>query len=281
MADIKNWKRDFLESHDKSEEDPKVVAQRLINIYRQLSVLGEDAVKEYNANILTEATPEILIALRALPCGEEIREYINFIENKDLEDHSQEEGLQEDTLKLPEAEQLSPLWETFGASAFGMPASVGSSSTQIVTPSSSKTPTVSAMPLAPHLLIEEKNESINSTALNSDSMKILKDESLALLEAQNQNIVEALKYVEVNSNVSRTQESLQEALNKITALQNRNIDILSSIYNGDKTIPPNEQEKKQSPPFVFASQKKKKKKRKIFSNHPIHVIEESNEDEQF
>ena len=53
----------------RSEAD--VLAQRLINIYRQLGVLGADATEKYNQMLLKEVTPEVMVSFRSIPGGEE------------------------------------------------------------------------------------------------------------------------------------------------------------------------------------------------------------------
>ena len=98
MADIKTWKKDFLAERKKKEEAPSSIAQRFINIYRQLPILGEEAVKKYNDLLISQTTAEVLIALTNLPGGEEIREYINFLKHKNLEEREELESSQKANL---------------------------------------------------------------------------------------------------------------------------------------------------------------------------------------
>jgi hypothetical protein len=119
MADLTtNKKEDFIQKNKglRSETDTK--AQQLINIYRQLSVLGDEATLRYNEKLLKEADPTILNAMHYIPGGDEVRDYYHFLTHTDNEnenDKNADTGSATDI--LPSSEQLSPIWEMFGCNA--------------------------------------------------------------------------------------------------------------------------------------------------------------------
>lgn len=125
--DLKSWKNEF----QRQTQDPNsavVIAKRLINLYRQVLTFGEDEANRFNYVLKTEVTPEVLMELHALPNGDEVRNYYNYLTEKQNSDEEQDSGDSVDKEKLllknylPKSEELSPLWQTFG-----MPATKASS----------------------------------------------------------------------------------------------------------------------------------------------------------
>ncbi len=209
MSDIKTWKKDFLASRKKDDESPTSIAQRFINIYRQLSILGEDAVKRYNTIIMEQSTPEVLIALTSLPGGEEIREYINFLEHKDLQEREELEEKENQKAKLPKAEELSPLWETMGMT-------IGSNVAQSV------------------------------LATGQRDIEKIKQNIMHLFKRQNEQINHVLKYIIVDSDIEKMQQTLNAAIQEISTIQTNNETILENLFlNSSFDIP--KQENKNTP----------------------------------
>ena len=66
-------------NHD--EEDPRLVAQRLLNIFRQLHIFTTHKRKEFNDNLLKQPL-QVKKALAALPGGSLVLEYLNELEEK-------------------------------------------------------------------------------------------------------------------------------------------------------------------------------------------------------
>ena len=127
---VRAWRDEFLKRKKKDEERPEDVAQRLVNIYRQLYILDDKATQKYNDLLLKSATDEVLTALKVVPGGEEIREYCAFLRKVSLNDEQALSSSDDDTeasfinMALPKAEELSPLWQSFGSAAAGMPVQI-------------------------------------------------------------------------------------------------------------------------------------------------------------
>ena len=77
-----------------TESDPVVIAQRLLNLYRQLHIFSPEKKQEYN-KMLMEQTPEVKKMLGALPGGVVVQQYLAEIE-KDagvtIEEYGEGEG---------------------------------------------------------------------------------------------------------------------------------------------------------------------------------------------
>ncbi len=202
MADIKTWKKDFLAERKKKEEAPSSIAQRFINIYRQLPILGEEAVKKYNDLLISQTTAEVLIALTNLPGGEEIREYINFLKHKNLEEREELESSQKANLSLPKAEELSPLWETLGINSVS------------------------------HVNAQTAVNDVVQTVISIGKKDIenLKKQILPFIHRQNEDVSNILKYIIVDSDIEKMQQTLTQAIKKISSLQENNERILNSLF---------------------------------------------------
>lgn len=257
MSNIKIWEKDFQANLEKKEEDePSVVAQRLINIYHQLAVLGEDAVKKYNKMVLEKGVPAVLIALSTMPSGKEVREYIDFLQNKTTE--NQEKDNKKDksgaTPKLPKAEELSPIWQTLGWGGGGAAPVCA--------------PVAQPQPQTPPFVA-------STTPTDDKALAFLKEQSLTLIDSQNQDVVQALRDVLTGTTEGQEKSALQDAVLKITSLQERNKDILASIYQTNMPIDVQSAtvKVKETRP-VFTASKRKNKKRRPFPKFSVKLIDE-------
>ena len=101
MVEIKkNFKR------RNGEEDPVVIAQRFLNIFRQLHIFTEERKKDFNQEILA-LPPEIRGMFGNLPGGSLLQEYVDDLEQNAgiFRDHSQEGTARIDT----ESAQQTPI----------------------------------------------------------------------------------------------------------------------------------------------------------------------------
>ena len=60
-------KEEFLRRKKGVRNQADVVAQQLINIYRQLSILGEGATERYNKQLLEQVNPDVLSSFKTIP----------------------------------------------------------------------------------------------------------------------------------------------------------------------------------------------------------------------
>lgn len=109
-----NDKEEFLRRKKGIRNEADITAQQLINIYRQLSFLGEGATQRYNAQLLRQINPDVMASFKTIPGGEEVREYYNFLTHKDdqKEDKNLVPSNNLDDL-LPQPEEISPLWMSY------------------------------------------------------------------------------------------------------------------------------------------------------------------------
>ena len=108
-------KEEFLRRKKGIRNEADVMAQQLINIYRQLSVLGEGAEERYKEQLLREVNADVLASFRVIPGGDEVREYYAFLTNTNLDADDDQSALNSDTLEdcLPKVEEISPLWSSY------------------------------------------------------------------------------------------------------------------------------------------------------------------------
>lgn len=83
-------------------------AQRLVNLYRVLNTFGPDFVDEYNV-MLKNSSDEVQMALKALVGGEEVRQYLEFLQSEDKksEQENSSTDANQQTGWLPSCEQES------------------------------------------------------------------------------------------------------------------------------------------------------------------------------
>lgn len=198
--DLKAWKKDFFEK-EKNTETPDIIAQRMVNVYRQLSVLGEASVPKFNKMLLDVGTPEVLVAMKGIPGGDELREYIEFVQNQEQTRQEDEQKEQNDEMGmeerlLPKAEEVSPLWDMMApVYAGGISNERGISSSQIYT------------------LI---------TRLNNTEISLLETEYkkiLAKVIQNNQQLMDIVSYLVIDSDIEKTQKNLKATLSKMNELQ--------------------------------------------------------------
>lgn len=80
MADELNESAEFGRKH-KNEEDPILVAQRFLNIFRQMHIFNNDRREQFD-NMLLDMPPDIRILLSTLPGGSLLIEHIEELEKK-------------------------------------------------------------------------------------------------------------------------------------------------------------------------------------------------------
>jgi hypothetical protein len=62
-----------------TESDPVIIAQRLLNLYRQLHIFSPEKKEAYN-KMLLEQTPEVKKVLGTLPGGVVVQQYLYELE---------------------------------------------------------------------------------------------------------------------------------------------------------------------------------------------------------
>lgn len=108
-------KEEFLRQKKGIRNEADETAQQLINIYRQLSVLGDEAADRYNKQLLSKVNADVLASFKTIPGGEEVRDYYNFLTNKENVEDENADASSNDELNtlLPKVEEISPLWESY------------------------------------------------------------------------------------------------------------------------------------------------------------------------
>ena len=99
-----------------TESDPVIIAQRLLNLYRQLHIFSQEKKEAYN-QMLLEQTPEVKRTLGNLPGGIVLQQYIADIEEEaglEVEDFSmfnsvpQENSQENLNAKTPKVSAITP-----------------------------------------------------------------------------------------------------------------------------------------------------------------------------
>lgn len=98
----------FLKQRNNKTNAAMQEAQRLINLYRVLGAFGPDFVDEYN-KMLMQSSDEVQMALNALVAGQEVRQYLEFLQQEEKGQKGDEsvdkKAVQTGWLPLPEDEQ--------------------------------------------------------------------------------------------------------------------------------------------------------------------------------
>ena len=81
MADDINSSASFGQSKNDSEELPIIVAQRCLNIFRQLHIFSDERREAFN-KMLLELPPEVKSIFQSLPGGTPLQEYMEDLEQK-------------------------------------------------------------------------------------------------------------------------------------------------------------------------------------------------------
>ena len=210
-------REEFIRRKKDARSEVDMIAQQLTNIYRQLSILGEEAGEKFNQQLLRQVNPEVLASLKTIPGGEEVREYYNFLTHTETDESDSPFGKSSEDIidgMLPKAEQLSPVWETFGiASVPGAPGG-GQKPIQmsVVNPIRASVITSPAnapdhMPLGP-LSAAPQQSKVDFEALQKDI-----DESY---EKQKTDIMQALNFIVIDSNIEKMHQNLKVAINVVT-----------------------------------------------------------------
>lgn len=215
-------REEFIRRKKDARSEVDMTAQQLTNIYRQLNILGEDAAERFNQQLLREANPEVLASLKTIPGGEEVRDYYNFLTHTDIDEDSSPYGkTQEDVIEgsLPSAEQMAPIWETFGmASVQG-----GSSDRQhpiqmsVVNPIRASVITSLANPreqLAAGLSAGMPAAAAVPQQSKVDFVALKKDIDEAYGK-QKSEIMQALNYIVIDSNIEKMHQNLKSAINGV------------------------------------------------------------------
>ena len=71
----------FLQQRAKRQNSTAVEAKKLVNLYRQLSLFGDDFLDKYN-EMLMAATPEVQMALPDIIGGTVVRQYLEFLKGR-------------------------------------------------------------------------------------------------------------------------------------------------------------------------------------------------------
>ena len=71
----------FLKQRAKRQNSAAVEAKKLVNLYRQLSLFGDDFLDHYN-EMLMAATPEVQMALPDIVGGTVVRQYLEFLKGR-------------------------------------------------------------------------------------------------------------------------------------------------------------------------------------------------------
>lgn len=109
QAEVQNQFHSFLKQKNAKTNVAMQEAQRLVNLYRVLNELGGDFVDTYNI-MLQNASSEAKSSLNALVGGQEVRQYLEFLMEKNHIKEDQEEGKTQQIgwLPSPEQERNSP-----------------------------------------------------------------------------------------------------------------------------------------------------------------------------
>lgn len=217
--DVLSWKKEFLKRKQSSNEEAESTAQRLINIYRQLSALGPEANQQYNAMLLKDATLEVQIALKNIPGGEEIRDYLNFLKHQELSEEEESQALHEGNEalqiknRLPAAEEMSPLWETYGTT-------VRETTTPAVIYSKSDAEKMTDQIVSLEAVVHETQ----------------KQNILSVIEAQNERVLDVLKYIVIDSDVDKMHENLKNGIAKAKEVQAETVQQVSEALKKEPLL---------------------------------------------
>lgn len=73
----------FVKQREKRQNDTGIEANRLVNLYRQLPLFGEDFLETYN-KMLLDASAEVQMTLSDIVGGSVVRQYLEFLKSKQL-----------------------------------------------------------------------------------------------------------------------------------------------------------------------------------------------------
>lgn len=87
----------FLKQRAKRQNSAAVEAKRLVNLYRQLSLFGDDFLDTYN-DMLLAATPEVQMALPDIVGGTVVRQYLEFLKGRSKQNDTDNDISEEDAV---------------------------------------------------------------------------------------------------------------------------------------------------------------------------------------
>ena len=242
-------REEFIRRKKNAHSEADTIAQQLTNIYRQLSVLGEDASELFNKQLLGQANPDVLASLKSIPGGEEVRDYYNFLTNAGTDESDSSYGKsQEDIIDgmLPKAEQISPVWETFGIACVpGTSANVQKSiQTPVVNPV--PTPSIPSFPSIPQHLSLNPAPQQNKIDFSS-LLKNIED----ACEKQKSKITQTLNFIVIDSDIETMHQNLKVAADSVAeSLDRLKNDLVKIVNNADG---------KTTVPGTFTSEKSEQK----------------------
>ena len=207
-------KEEFIKRKKGLRSEADITAQQLTNIYRQLAVLGDEATQRYNQQLIREVNPDVLMALRTIPGGEEVRDYYSFLTHTEIDENDPsylqtEEGSINSL--LPSPEQMSPIWESFGMSGFGAGGTPQRPiSMAVVNPIKASVVTTN---------LSSNKEDINDNIVLSHGnidFKELQENLEQAFEKQKNDIMQALNFIVIDSNIEKMHQNLKNAIVRIS-----------------------------------------------------------------
>ena len=212
-----------------NEEDPKIVAQRFLNIFHQLHIFGDEK-REVFDKMLLDQPPQVRSAFRQLPGGSILLDYLSEIEKGDAKDQTDFDYGDIPTTDIPEIKKSNsePVLRTdvpafsFDTAEFAkvLANTLAQSNTQI---------------------IQEFQRSLSNKSNNAGTaskVELVTDETFT------QSIAEALSNAISTSEQKRIEDTkviansfleLQENINKMVE-QNAQLKVISDGKVSDKTV---------------------------------------------
>ena len=207
-------KEEFIKRKKGLRTQADITAQQLTNIYRQLIVLGDEATERYNQQLIREVNPDVLAALRTIPGGEEVRDYYSFLTHTQIDD-SDTSYLQTDdgiiNTLLPKPDQMSPIWESFGMSGF----SAGVNPQKPI-PMTVVNP-IKASVVTANVGVNSKDTSASNIVIQKSDVDFtgLQKKLDEAFEKQKNDILQALNFIVIDSNIEKMHQNLKNAVLKV------------------------------------------------------------------